>query len=97
MDNNQPESKLQVQHLAEQLHLHPNYLNSVIKSKTGKTVNDWISFQTILVAKDFLLNTNHSSKEIAYKLGFSEPTHFSRFFKKNTLLSPMAFRKSDRR
>lgn len=96
LNNEHIESKLQVKYLAEQLHLHPNYLNSVIKSKTGKTVNDWIAFQTIIVAKDFLLNTSHSSKEIAYKLGFSEPTHFSRFFKKNTLLSPNAFRKSNK-
>ncbi len=96
MDNEQNESKLQAQYLAEQLNLHPNYLNSVIKSKTGKTVNDWISHQTLLVAKDFLLNTSYSSKEIAYKLGFSEPTHFSRFFKKHTLLSPGTFRKSNK-
>jgi AraC family transcriptional regulator, transcriptional activator of pobA len=95
-DNEQNESKLQVQYLAEQLHLHPNYLNSVIKSKTGKTVNDWISYQTLIVSKYFLLNSSYSSKEIAYKLGFSEPTHFSRFFKKNTLLSPNAFRKSNK-
>ena len=93
MDNEQIDSKLQAQYLADQLNLHPNYLNSVIKSKTGKTVNDWISYQTLIVAKDFLLNTSYSSKEIAYKLGFSEPTHFSRFFKKQTLLSPGAFRK----
>ena len=96
IDNEQIEGKLQVQYLAEQLHLHPNYLNSVIKSKTGKTVNDWISNQTMIVSKDYLLNTSYSSKEIAYKLGFSEPTHFSRFFKKNTLLSPVAFRKSNK-
>jgi AraC family transcriptional regulator, transcriptional activator of pobA len=96
MDNEQIFRKLQAQFLAEQLNLHPNYLNSVIKSKTGKTVNDWISHQTIIVAKVFLLSTSYSSKEIAYKLGFSEPTHFSRFFKKNTLLSPGAFQKSNK-
>jgi AraC family transcriptional regulator, transcriptional activator of pobA len=96
MDNEQNESKLQAQYLAEQLNLHPNYLNSVIKSKTGKTVYDWISHQTLIVAKDLLLNTSYSSKEIAYKLGFSEPTHFSRFFKKHTLLSPGTFRKSNK-
>ncbi|MCB0541544.1 MAG: AraC family transcriptional regulator, partial [Bacteroidetes bacterium] len=42
-----------------------------------------------------LKNTTYSSKEIAYKLGFSEPTHFSRFFKKHTQLSPNTFRKSN--
>lgn len=86
--------KLQVQHFAERLNLHPNYLNSVIKSKTGRTVNDWISERTLLLAKSLLISTSFSSKEIAYKLGFSEPTHFSRFFKKQTQLSPGTFRKS---
>lgn len=96
MDHAHNESKMQAQYLAEQLNLHPNYLNSVIKSKTGKTINDWISHQTLIVAKDLLLNTSYSSKEIAYKLGFSEPTHFSRFFKKHTLVSPGTFRKSNK-
>jgi AraC family transcriptional regulator, transcriptional activator of pobA len=96
IDNEQVFSKLQAQYLAEQLNLHPNYLNSVIKSKTGKTVNDWISYQTTIVAKVLLLSDSYSSKEIAYKLGFSEPTHFSRFFKKQTQLSPNDFRKSNK-
>src|SRR5690606_29964425 len=76
LNNNQNDVKLQAQHFAQKLDLHPNYLNSVIKSKTGRTVNDWISKRTLSIAKSLLLNTPHSSKEIAYKLGFSEPTHF---------------------
>ena len=92
MEKGENESRLQVQHLAEKLNLHPNYLNSVIKSKTGRTVNDWISTRTLLIAKSLLMSTTYSAKEISYKLGFSEPTHFSRFFKKHTRLSPGAFR-----
>lgn len=89
-------SKLQAQDFAEKLNLHPNYLNSVVKSKTGRTVSDWISKRTLFMAKTLLQGTTFSSKEIAYKLGFSEPTHFSRFFKKHTLLSPSQFRKTNR-
>lgn len=96
MDGKQNDSKLYVQYFAEKLNLHPNYLNSVIKSKTGKTVNDWISKRTLSVAKSLLMSTSYSSKEIAYKLGFSEPTHFSRFFKKHTHLSPSTYRKSSK-
>ncbi len=96
LDGNQTDHKLQTQYFAEKLNLHPNYMNSVIKSKTGRTVNDWISKRTLSVAKTLLINTPYSSKEIAYKLGFSEPTHFSRFFKNHTKLSPGLYRKSNK-
>jgi AraC family transcriptional regulator, transcriptional activator of pobA len=96
MDKEQSENKLQVQQFAEKLNIHPNYLNSVIKSKTGRTATDWISGRTISVAKSLLTSTSYSSKEIAYKLGFSEPTHFSRFFKKQTQVSPNTYRKSNK-
>lgn len=95
LENEHNEVKLQVQDLARTLNLHPNYLNSVIKSKTGRTVNDWISERTLSVAKFLLMSSTLSAKEIAFKLGFSEPTHFSRFFKKHTQLSPSNFRKSN--
>lgn len=95
IDKDRDGNKLQAQYLAEKLNLHPNYLNSVIKSKTGRTVNEWISGQILVAAKNLLLSTSLSSKEISDKLGFSEPTHFSRFFKKHTRLSPGSFRKSN--
>jgi len=86
------DNKLQVQHFAERLNLHPNYLNSVIKSKTGKTINEWIVLRTLSTAKTLLKNTALSVKEIAYRLGFSEPTHFNRFFKKHQNITPVTYR-----
>ena len=93
LGTDQSDIKPQAQYFAEKMNLHPNYLNSVIKSKTNKTVNQWISSRTLSVAKSRLINTSYSVKEIAYQLGFSEPTHFSRFFKKHTQQSPITFRK----
>ena len=94
-DKQQGDLNIQAQHFAEKMHLHPNYLNSVIKSKTGRTVNEWISRRTLEASKILLMNTSYSNKEISYKLGFSEPTHFSRFFRKQTQLSPSKFRASN--
>lgn len=85
-------SRLQVSYFADKLNLHPNYLNSVIRSKTGKTVNEWISKRMLSVAKSLLLSSDMSTKEIAYRLGYSDPTHFSRFFKSQTRQSPSSFR-----
>jgi AraC-like DNA-binding protein len=94
MVRQQNDSKLQAQHLAERLNLHPNYLNSVIKSKTGQTINEWIIIKTLSTAKSLLKNTSLSVKEIAYRLGYGEPTHFNRFFKKHQNATPIAYRKS---
>ncbi|HED10427.1 MAG TPA: helix-turn-helix domain-containing protein, partial [Caldithrix abyssi] len=46
-------------------------------------------------AKRHLYFTEASAKEIAYRLGFSNPAHFSSFFKKCTGKSPSFFRKQN--
>ncbi len=96
LGDKQGQVKLQAQYFAEQLNLHPNYLNSVLKSKTGRTLSDWISQRALSVSKSLLVDSSLSLKEISYLLGYSEPTHFSRFFKKNTKLSPRAFRAANK-
>lgn len=82
-----------VQDYADLQHLHPNYLSSVIKTKTGKPVSVWISEKTIAEAKSLLRNLELSIKEISFMLGFTEATHFSNYFKKHTDLTPVTYRK----
>jgi AraC family transcriptional regulator, transcriptional activator of pobA len=78
---------------AEKLIVHPNHLNAVVKRITGKTASQVIQEQLILQAKSLLQTTEMSIKEIAYQMGFDEPTHFNAFFKKITQLTPASFRK----
>jgi AraC family transcriptional activator of pobA len=82
-----------VQEYADAQSLHPNYLSSVIKTKTGKAISAWIAEKTIAEAKSLLQNSSTSIKEIAHKLGFTESAHFSNYFKKHTDISPVLFRK----
>jgi len=83
-----------VQDYAEAQHLHPNYLSNVIKTKTGKSVSTWMAEKTMAEAKSLLQHTAVPIKEIAYRLGFSESTHFSNYFKKHTGQSPVTYRKT---
>ena len=83
-----------VQDYAALQQLHPNYLNTVIRNKTGKSAHNWITEKTLAEAQALLARSPLSIKEIAFQLKFSEPSHFSKFFKKHCGATPNAYRKS---
>lgn len=84
----------QVQDYAQAQHLHPSYFSTVIKRKTGKSVTTWIAEKVIAEAQAMLARTPDSVQEIAFRLGFKDAAHFSRFFKKHTDISPSGFRQN---
>jgi len=77
---------------ADNLAIHVNHLNKVLKENTGKTTTDLISKRIVQEAKILLKQTDWNISEISYCLGFEEVAHFSNFFRKQTTFSPMAFR-----
>jgi AraC family transcriptional regulator, transcriptional activator of pobA len=77
---------------AEQLAVHVNHLNRAIRLTTGKTTTEHIFERLAAEAKALLKHTNWNISEIGYCLGFEEPAHFNHFFKKQTQMTPSAFR-----
>lgn len=77
---------------AEMLHVSPDHLNRAIKSCSDKTAHELIDEMLLIEAKAYLLHTTLTIAEIAYKLDFSDPSHFNRFFKKYCELTPAEFR-----
>ena len=84
----------QVQDYAQAQHLPPSYFSTVIKRKTGKSVTTWIAEKVVAEAQAMLARTPDSIQEIAFRLGFKDAAHFSRFFKKHTNMSPSGFRQT---
>lgn len=78
---------------ASKLHVHANYLNHAVKEVTGKTTGMHIAERTVNEAKSLLKHTEWNIAEIGYSLGFSYPNHFNHFFKKQTGITPMGYRK----
>ncbi|QNK61139.1 helix-turn-helix domain-containing protein [Pedobacter sp. PAMC26386] len=81
-----------VSDFAEALNVHVNYLNRIIKEKTGKSTSA-ILFERILKESIILLkHTNWSVSEIAYNLGFKDVSHFNHFFRRQAHATPTYFR-----
>jgi AraC family transcriptional activator of pobA len=77
---------------AEALNVHVNYLNRILKERTGKSTSA-ILFERILKESIILLkHTNWSVSEIAYNLGFKDVSHFNHFFRRQTHTTPTYFR-----
>lgn len=78
---------------AAALSVHVNHLNFALKETTGKSTSTHIADRILKEAKALLKHTDWSIADIAYSLGFEYPNHFNNFFKKNTDITPLAFRK----
>ncbi|WP_421871005.1 helix-turn-helix domain-containing protein [Marinoscillum sp.] len=83
-----------VQFVADQLHVSPNYLGTLLKVLTGQNTQQHIHEKLIEKAKEQLSTTQLSVSQIAYTLGFEHSQSFSRLFKSKTNQSPLEFRAS---
>ena len=81
-----------VQDISEKLNISRNYLSSLLKITTGRNTQQHILDKLVEIGKERISSTSLSVSEIAYELGFEHPQSFSRMFKTQTGLSPLAFR-----
>lgn len=78
---------------AEKLGITPQHLNTICRRVAGRSASELMADQVVLEAKRYLLHTDQSVTEVAEQLGFSDPSHFVKYFKKWTKQTPASFRK----
>jgi AraC family transcriptional activator of pobA len=81
---------------ADMLNISAGHLSEVVKEQSGKPAIAHIHDRLILETKRLLFHTDHSIKEIAFKLGFEDASYFNRFFKRIVGATPLSYRSSIR-
>lgn len=74
--------------VARALHISRNYLATLYKQETGKTIGQMLTEIRLEQAKKYLLETQLSVQTIAKAVGYATPEHFSRVFHKHEGVAP---------
>lgn len=82
-----------ISYYADKLCLTPKYLSSIVSDVSGKSAADWIKEYLVLEAQALLRSGQMTIQQVSDKLNFANQSHFGRFFKRYTGLSPREYQK----
>jgi len=77
---------------ARELGVSPGHLNTICKRHLGRGAKEVIEEQLVVEARRLLLYSDESASRVALRLGFNDPSYFSRFFRRASGCSPSDFR-----
>ncbi|GGA33120.1 helix-turn-helix domain-containing protein [Paenibacillus physcomitrellae] len=84
---------IRVDKLAELVQLHPSYYTQLFKQTMELTPVEYLTRLRMNKAKELLLQTDKSVREVAYEIGYEDEFYFSRRFKRTTGLAPTLYLK----
>lgn len=77
---------------ADRLAMTAHYLSAYISRVSGRTFSQWVTFSLMQKARTQLRYTDKLISEISLDMGFENASDFSRFFKKQTGMTPNEYR-----
>ena len=82
-----------VEFYASEMNISSKKLNRITKELMNQSAKTYINQILIIEIKRLLMNTSYNIKEISYQTGFEDPTNFVKFFKKQSGMTPIEFRR----
>lgn len=79
---------------ADKLSVTPKYLSAAVKKQTGRSASEWIAETIVLEAKVLLQNKSLTVSQISNQLNFVDQSVFGKFFRANTGVAPVDYRKN---
>lgn len=95
--NNNYNQNINLESVASYIHLNPQYFSRYFKSSTGMNFVDYLSLVRVREAKKMLLATEFSIANVSLKMGYIDPSYFSKVFMKYEGVTPNKYRYLHRR
>ena len=83
---------LSLRDVAHELGMTPGHLTTVVRRRTGRTVQEWIIERRMAEARSLLSGSDIPVAEVARRVGISDPGYFSRQFRRAHGASPRQWR-----
>jgi AraC-like DNA-binding protein/ligand-binding sensor protein len=87
-------SKINLEEIAEQIHVNTSYLSYLFKHEMGLSFTDYVNTLRVNMAKNLLIKTNLSIIDISMQSGFNDQSYFTKVFKKIESCTPKEYRSS---
>ena len=78
--------------ISKKVYLSINYVNSIFKKETGKTIFDYLIYIRMEKAKELLKNPYCKVYEVAEAVGYKSTNYFASLFKQYVGVKPMEYR-----
>ncbi|WP_440119049.1 helix-turn-helix domain-containing protein [Paenibacillus sp. QZ-Y1] len=95
--NENYQESLVLTEVAALFRISPHYLSRLFKQTTGFTFIDYLNLLRVKEAQRLLRETEDSITEIAWRVGFSNFSHFGKMFKRTVQMSPRTYRQEFRK
>lgn len=86
-----PTKDLCAKNLEDKFGYHRNYINQMIKDKTGETLSKHIKTSKMKYAKKLMLEMGYTPTETAWALGYYDYSHFYKVFLQEEGVTPSQF------
>ncbi len=87
---------LSLSRVAAEVGLTPGYLTTLVRRRTGRTVQQWITQQRLRVARRLLADTDDTVASVGRRVGWPDSSYFSKQFRAEHQLTPLEWRRRTR-
>jgi AraC-like DNA-binding protein len=88
--------RISLRDVAAAVSLSPGHLTTVVRRKTGRTVQEWITERRMAQARRLLVETDVTVAEVGRRVGYADPVYFARSFRRAHATTPLRWRHAGR-